>query len=109
MVCGSYIKRRSQKVLHFQCHRQIGIRYEGSQTGNKSVLAITGTEINEGIELTQSPVGFVSKTTYCLPADHEACIETDLSEELTGMSALLATGSLKAVYKLQWGGELVIV
>ena len=83
-------------------------KYEGSQTGNKSVLAITGTEINEGIELTQSPVGFVSKTTYCLPADNEACIETDLSEELTGMSALLATGSLKAVYKLQWGGEMVI-
>ena len=24
------------------------------------------------------------------------------------MSALLATGSLKAVYKLQWGGEMVI-
>ena len=83
-------------------------KYEGSQTGNKSVLAITGTEINEGIELTQSPIGFVSKTTYCLPADHEACIETDLSEELTGMSALLATSSLKAVYKLQWGGELVL-
>jgi len=83
-------------------------KYEGSQAGNKSVLALTGTEINEGIELTQSPVGFVSKTTYCLPADHEACIETDLSEELTGMSALLATGSLKAVYKLQWGGELVL-
>ena len=83
-------------------------KYEGSQTGNKSVLAINDTEINEGIELTQSPVGFVSKTTYCLPADHEACIETDLSEELTGMSALLATGSLKAVYKLQFGAELVI-
>ena len=83
-------------------------KYEGSQAGNKSVLAITGSEINEGIELTQSPVGFVSKTTYCLPADNEACIETDLSEELTGMSALLATGSLKAVYKLQWGGEMVI-
>lgn len=83
-------------------------KYEGSQTENKSVLAITGTEINEGIELTQSPVGFVSKTSYCLPADHEACIETDLSEELMGMSALLATDSLKAVYKLQWGGELVV-
>ncbi len=83
-------------------------KYEGSQSGNKSVLALNGTEINEGIELTQSPVGFVSKTTYCLPADNEACIETDLSEELTGMSALLATGSLKAVYKLQWGGELVL-
>ena len=83
-------------------------KYEGSQTGNNSVLAITGTEINKGIELSQSLVGFVWKTTYCLPADHEACIETDLSEELTGMSALLATGSLKAVYKLQWGGEMVI-
>ena len=83
-------------------------KYEGSQSGNKSVLAITGTEINEGIELTQSPVGFVSKTSYCLPADHEACIETDLSEELTGMSALLSTGSLKAIYKVQFSAEMVV-
>jgi len=83
-------------------------KYEGSQSGNKSVLAITGTEINEGIELTQSPVGFVSKTSYCLPADHEACIETDLSEKLTGMSALLSTGSLKAIYKVQFSAEMVV-
>lgn len=83
-------------------------KYEGSQAGDKSVLAITGAEIYEGIELSESPVGFVSRTTYCLPADHEACIETDLSEELTGMSALLATGSLKAVYKLQWGAEMIL-
>ena len=83
-------------------------KYEGSQSGNKSVLAITGTEINEGIELTQSPVGFVSKTSYCLPAEHEACAELDLSEETTGMNALMATSSLKATYKLQWGAELVL-
>jgi len=83
-------------------------KYEGSQSGNKSVLAITDTEINEGIELTQSPIGFVSRTTYCFTTDNEVCINTDLSEELTGMSALLATGSLKAVYKLQFGAELVI-
>lgn len=83
-------------------------KYEGSQSGNKSVLAITGTEIIEGIELTQSPVGFVSKTTYCLPAEHEGCAGVDLSEELTGMSALMATSSLKATYKLQWGAELVL-
>lgn len=83
-------------------------RYEGSQSGNKSLLAITGTEFNEGIELTRSSVGFSSRTNYCLPAEHEACVETDLSEELTGMSALLATGPLKAVYKLQWGAEMVI-
>ena len=83
-------------------------KYEGSQAGNKSVLALTGTEVNEGIELTQSPIGFVSRTTYCFPTDNEVCIDTDLSEELTGMSALLVTGSLKAVYKLQFGAELVI-
>ena len=83
-------------------------KYEGSQAGDKSVLAITGAEIYEGIELTQSPVGFVSRTTYCLPAEHEACAEVDLSEELTGMSALMSTSSLKATYKLQWGAELIL-
>ena len=83
-------------------------KYEGSQAGNKSVLALTGTEINEGIELTQSSVGFISRTNYCLPGENEACAGLDLSEEITGMSALMATSSLKAIYKLQWGAEMVV-
>ena len=83
-------------------------KYEGSQSGNKSELALTGTEINEGIEVTQSSIGFISRTNYCLPAEHEACDGLDLSEELIGISALMATSSLKATYKLQWGGELVL-
>lgn len=83
-------------------------KYEGSQAGKKSVLAITGDEINEGIELTQSPIGFVSQTKYCLPIEHEACAGLDLSEELTGLRTLMATSSLKAIYRLQWGGELVM-
>ena len=83
--------------------------YEGSQVEDKSVLALTGTGLlSEGIELTQSPIGFVSKTTYCLPVDHEACNEADLTEEITGRRELMATGSLKAVYKLQWGADMVV-
>ena len=83
-------------------------KYEGSQANRKSVVAITGVGINEALEITQSPTGFVSQTTYCLPSENEACVELDLSEESTGISALLATGSLKAIYKTQWNADLVL-
>ena len=83
-------------------------KYEGSQANRKSVVAITGVGINEALEITQSPTGFVSQTTYCLPIENEACVELDLSEESTGISALLATGSLKAIYKTQWNADLVL-
>ena len=81
-------------------------KYEGSQVNRKSVVAITGVGINEALEITQSPAGFVSQTTYCLPIENEACVELDLSKESTGISALLATGSLKAIYKTQCNADL---
>jgi hypothetical protein len=83
-------------------------KYEGSQVNQETIAALTNTEINEGIAIRISPTGFDGQTKYCLPSTHEACDGIDLSETTAGTTVLLSTGQLKAIFKSQWGAEIVV-
>ena len=82
-------------------------RYEGSQVNDSTEVAITNTEINEGLVISNSSTGFDALTSYCTPSNHEGCADLDLTEITTGVDALLSTGQLKAIFKTQWGAELI--
>ena len=57
--------------------------------------------------MTSTALGFLSKDLYCLPFAADNGFRQGLGE-FEAIPVLEATGSLKAIYRTQWGAEYVI-
>ena len=79
---------------------------EGSKIGEKYSLTSLSREGTYGSEMTNTGLGFSLKDLYCVSYDDDEYCEG--LGEFEAISVLEATGSLKAIYRTQWGAEYVI-
>ena len=79
---------------------------EGSKIGEKYSLTSLSREGTYGSEMTNTALGFSLKDLYCVSYDDDEYCEG--LGEFEAISVLEATGSLKAIYRTQWGAEYVI-
>ena len=82
-------------------------KYEGSKVSEKYSITTLTQDGTLGMEMTSTALGFLSKDLYCLPFAEDNGFCQGLGE-FEAISVLEATGSLKAIYRTQWGAEYVI-
>ena len=82
-------------------------KYEGSKVSEKYSITTLTQDGTLGTEMTSTALGFLSKDLYCLPFAEDNGFCQGLGE-FEAISVLEATGSLKAIYRTQWGAEYVI-